>query len=424
MSRSAAVLALVVCAACDPRDALDRIRKEPATPHERYAALLRETGLDTTALGREWLAAGDSALRVPLAATLPAREVGVYTRSEARAVAYRFTLREGARLRVTFQPEGQPARVYVDLFEVSADTARPYLHRATGENAGSRGATDSVRTVAGSLLPAITLEHEARNTGEYVLRLQPELLRGGKFVLEMRTEPMLAFPVEGGTNRSIQSLFGAVRDGGRRDHHGIDIFAPRGTPVLASSAGVVRSISPNRLGGNVVWLSDSERGQSLYYAHLDRHFVAAGARVRTGDTLGFVGNTGNARTTAPHLHFGIYRRGEGPIDPLPYVRRVVDVPPAIRVDTSMLRAAVFVRTRGAALREGPGTSYDATSTVPLSDTLRVMGAAGSWFRVQSVSGATGYVAMASLRAVAGREAGDGASRTVVRAAGGGVRSEQ
>jgi murein DD-endopeptidase MepM/ murein hydrolase activator NlpD len=62
----------------------------------------------------------------------------------------------------------------------------------------------------------------------------------------------------------------------------------------------------------------------LYYAHLDRHAVSAGQRVRKGEIVGFIGNTGNARTTAPHLHFGIYRRGQGAIDPLYYV---VDLPP-------------------------------------------------------------------------------------------------
>ena len=141
--------------------------------------------------------------------------------------------------------------------------------------------------------------------------MQPELLRGGKFVLTLRTEPILAFPVEGGTNRSIQSYFGAVRDGGRRDHHGIDIFAKRGTPVIAATDGVVRSISPNNLGGNVVWLSDGARGQSLYYAHLDRHAVTQGQRVRAGDTVGFVGNSGTRAPRRPTCTSGSIAGGGG-----------------------------------------------------------------------------------------------------------------
>ena len=84
----------------------------------------------------------------------------------------------------------------------------------------------------------------------------------------------------------------------------------------------------NALGGNVVWLRRSGRaGDRLYYAHLDRHgrSTAPGSgSVRRRSASGYVGNTGNARTTAPHLHFGIYRRGQGAIDPLYYV---VDPPP-------------------------------------------------------------------------------------------------
>jgi murein DD-endopeptidase MepM/ murein hydrolase activator NlpD len=78
-------------------------------------------------------------------------------------------------------------------------------------------------------------------------------------------------------------------------------------------------VTTNRLGGNVVWVWDAERGQALYYAHLDRQDVSAGSRVHAGDVLGRVGNTGNARTTPPHLHFGIYRPIEGAIDPLPFI---------------------------------------------------------------------------------------------------------
>ncbi len=114
----------------------------------------------------------------------------------------------------------------------------------------------------------------------YVLRVQPELLRSGAYTLTLTTEPSLAFPVSGKSNKAVQSFFGAERDAGARLHKGIDIFAPRGTPVLAATRGVVRSISPNNLGGNVVWLSDSDRGQTLYYAHLDRHNVVEGQRVR------------------------------------------------------------------------------------------------------------------------------------------------
>ena len=88
--------------------------------------------------------------------------------------------------------------------------------------------------------------------------------------------------------------------------------------------------------------ADPAGRRTLYYAHLDRREVSPGARVRPGDVVGFVGNTGNARATAPHLHFGIYRPGSGAVDPLPFI---CDAPCASRPGR-----------RGAAA-SGGGTAY-------------------------------------------------------------------
>jgi peptidoglycan LD-endopeptidase LytH len=117
----------------------------------------------------------------------------------------------------------------------------------------------------------------------------------------------------------VGSRFGDPRDGGSRDHQGVDIFAPRGTPVLAAADGWVTGATENRLGGKVVWVWNPASGEALYYAHLDRQEVSPGARVRAGDVIGRVGNTGNARGTPPHLHFGIYEPGQGAVDPLPFI---------------------------------------------------------------------------------------------------------
>jgi murein DD-endopeptidase MepM/ murein hydrolase activator NlpD len=144
------------------------------------------------------------------------------------------------------------------------------------------------------------------------------------------TTAALTFPVSGVGSSAVRSFFRDPRDNNTREHHGIDIFAPRNTPVLAASDGVVSSVGTNRLGGNVVWIWDPERGQSHYYAHLEAQAVSVGERVNAGDVVGYVGNTGNARTTPPHLHFGIYSRGEGPIDPLPFVRGARG--PGVRAD--------------------------------------------------------------------------------------------
>lgn len=384
---STLLAASVVLAACSPSDTFRALRGASATPYDRYAQALRDAGLDSTALGREWLAASDSALRTPFAATLPARELGIYTRSEARAVAYRIALRDGQRLRTTVRADGPAARLYLDLFEVTTDTARPFAHRAT---AATMIPTDSAAAM-------LTLDYEATSNTEFVLRLQPELLRSGRFEVTMQAEPILAFPVEGLGNGAIQSFFGATREGGSRSHHGIDIFAPRGTPVLAATDGFVRSISPNSLGGNVVWLTDERRRQTLYYAHLDRHAVSEGARVRVGDTLGFVGTTGNARTTAPHLHFGMYRRGQGPVDPLPYVRLVLAKPPALTADTIGLGREAETRVANTPLRESPSASSIALRRIPRATVVQIMGVSANWYRVQFADGTGGYLAAGALR---------------------------
>jgi murein DD-endopeptidase MepM/ murein hydrolase activator NlpD len=363
-----------------------RIGNAPATAHERYARALTNAGLAGTGLGREWLAASDSALRAPLFVSLPLREAGFYARSEARAFAYRFNLTDGQRLVAVVRSAGLPAQLFVDLYEETSDTLRPFVHRASADSAGL---ADS------AVGPHLRLEHEARRTGAYVLRIQAELLRSGRYDLTLRVEPSLAFPVQGAGNRAVLSFFGAQRDAGRRSHHGIDIFAPRGTPVLAATAGVVRSVSPNELGGNVVWLRDNRRQQTLYYAHLDRHAVSAGEAVQTGDTLGYVGNTGNARSTRPHLHFGIYRRGDGPIDPYPFVRLVTAEPSAIAADTSKL-GLLGTLGQKAALLITPSATGDTVRRLDRNVTLQIVGAAGRWYRVQLDDGVAGYVAARSV----------------------------
>lgn len=377
---------------CDPRDALRQLGVQPATAHERYARALTDAGLAATSMGRDWLVAGDSAIRAPLDVALPFREAAFYTNVEARAVAYRFSLRDGQRLTATLRVAGLPVRLFVDLFEQTSDSTKPFEHRATADSTPGAGSLRVAAAARDSSAPLLRLDYEVDRTGTYVLRVQPELLRSGRFDLSVRVDPVLAFPVQGGSNRAVQSLFGADRDAGRRSHHGIDIFAPRGTPVLAATDGVVRSTSPNELGGNVVWLSDSRRGQTLYYAHLDAHAVNAGQRVQMGDTLGFVGNTGNARTTRPHLHFGIYRRGQGPVDPYPFVRQITDQAPVLAADTARLgeRGRTIVATTP--LLASPSVAGDTVRRVARDTPVRIVGAAGRWYRVQLDDGASGYLA--------------------------------
>lgn len=131
------------------------------------------------------------------------------------------------------------------------------------------------------------------------------------FVYTLARDPAparLPSPVHARPARKLSNSWGAVRSGGRR-HEGIDIFAARGTPVVSTTRGIVTRAGTNRLGGRIVGVL----GPGLewhYYAHLDRFGTfREGDLVQPGDVLGYVGNTGNARGTPPHLHYGIYRAG-------------------------------------------------------------------------------------------------------------------
>jgi peptidoglycan LD-endopeptidase LytH len=312
-----------------------------ASPHEQYASMLRASGLDRAALGQDWIAASELSLKNAAATPTPFRETGAFSSSAASAVAYRLTLQRGRRLEVEVtvagtrddrivapsvapsrsgsaarasqapqQPPGPPTakvdvptRVFVDLFFVDGN--------------------EPPRRVASSAEAQATLNYDVSQDGIYLLRIQPELLRGGRFTVTQRTLATLRFPIDGLTTRAVQSFFGSERDAGARVHQGIDIFAPKGTPAVAVVDGIARPAT-NNLGGTVVWLHDPFSGRTFYYAHLDRWAIDGMTRVRAGDVIGYVGTTGNARGTSPHLHFGIYEREA--VDPLPFIRPDDELP--------------------------------------------------------------------------------------------------
>ncbi len=345
----------------------------PETPHQRYARALAESGLGHTALATEWLAAAARARQHPVALAVPFTEEALLDPARPVSLGYAVMMKRGQTftVQVTVKTD-TPGRVFIDLIEPDAagNPDRPPVASA-GEN----------ETV---------LSHEARQSGAYVLRIQPELLRGGHLRVTSTPAPSLGFPVSGGDARNIQSVYGDPRDAGRRSHEGIDIFAARGTPVLSASDGVVIDVGENRLGGRVVWVLDSSRGVRLYYAHLEEQLARTGAVVRTGDTLGTVGNTGNARTTAPHLHFGIYARGEGALDPDAFIRPVSGPPERSEVKTSALGELARTR-RPVALRASPSDTAPTVERLPRGSVVRVEGTLGSWIRTSTPGQPTAFV---------------------------------
>lgn len=132
----------------------------------------------------------------------------------------------------------------------------------------------------------------------------------------------LPVPVQGVSRKQLSDTWGAARSQGR-SHEGIDIMAEKGTKVYSSTDGIIASLKGNNLGGTVIWMI-GPAGSWHYYAHLSKHKrgLNEGDYIRKGDLIGYVGNSGNARHTAPHLHYGIYLngKGRGATNPYPYLR--------------------------------------------------------------------------------------------------------
>lgn len=115
-------------------------------------------------------------------------------------------------------------------------------------------------------------------------------------------------PVAGADMSRVEDTFNDPRDG-ERVHRAIDILAPRGTPVLSADDGKILRMSTSPLGGICMYTVDPSGRLVYYYAHLDRYndAMAPGRTIAKGDTLGYVGTTGNAPKDTPHLHFQVMR---------------------------------------------------------------------------------------------------------------------
>jgi murein DD-endopeptidase MepM/ murein hydrolase activator NlpD len=139
----------------------------------------------------------------------------------------------------------------------------------------------------------------------------------------------LAMPVAGVERSALIDSFDEGRGGGSRRHEALDIPAPRRTPVLSATPGRVLKLFSSKDGGLMVYAADSSERFVLMYAHLDGYApgLAEGAPLRRGETIGFVGTTGNAPPDLPHLHFAIARTADvskwwtgTPVNPYPLLR--------------------------------------------------------------------------------------------------------
>lgn len=130
------------------------------------------------------------------------------------------------------------------------------------------------------------------------------------------TENSLPSPLP---ERHLTDTWGGARSQGRT-HEGIDIFAPRGTPIQATTQGIVSKVGENNLGGRVVVII-GPGGAAHYYAHLEDYAnISPNDWVNSGDIIGYVGDSGDAKGTPTHVHYGIYINGSA-VNPYPLLQK-------------------------------------------------------------------------------------------------------
>ncbi len=415
------LLIVLLLAGCSPEAAITPPDAQESVA--RFRESVETLAVSERYVGEEWTAATVRALENPTTAVLPFVEDLTFDATAPRAMAFEFQAVRGHGITI----RGDDA-VLLELF-----------HRPDGEDPGrqvSDPADDGELVAVADRLPGEgALYYEPQEHGRYLLLVQARPLDNPDIRLSATTEALLEWPVEGTGPEDVWSVFGDSRDAGRRVHHGIDIFAPRGTSIFAGSRSLVRRVGTRDRGGNIVTLYDEARGIFLYYAHLDEHRTERGLTVGPGDLIGTMGNTGNAVTTPPHLHIGIYDENwRRPLDPWYFfvpARRVERLPevavedlngwvrprrdmPTVHAHPDFVGGIVPSPARFDARGNPVDPSYRPPRLlargervpVPLSagDALRVQGTHGPFVRVELSGGRTGYVERSAVeRAAVGIE---------------------
>lgn len=133
---------------------------------------------------------------------------------------------------------------------------------------------------------------------------------------ELPTENSLPSPLP---EQHLTDTWGGARSEGR-SHEGIDIFAPRGTPIQSTTQGIISKVGDDRLGGRVVVVV-GPGGAGHYYAHMEDYAnISTNDWINAGDVIGYVGNSGNAKSTPTHVHYGIYINGRA-VNPYPLLQK-------------------------------------------------------------------------------------------------------
>lgn len=309
-----------------------------------------------------WQQRNDLGLRDSTAIELPYAENGYLRPKTFPVYSYETYLLPGEILQADFKTDSSNVLIFSDIYQKSKDEDNGFRKMSSGKASEK------------------SIQFESEKAGLYKVVFQPEIEANTPFSISVTKSPAYLFPVMGGKNVDIGSYYGDMRDGGKRNHQGVDIFAKKGTPVVAAINGSIGFTGEKGLGGKQVWLRDPKRRQSLYYAHLDS-IKPNIDRVKQGDTLGFVGNTGNARTTPSHLHFGIYTQG-GAIDPIGYVY-LQEEPNENAKSGLEIPESLKIANNSASLRNKPTTDNSEILKKGASgELLSVQGKTADWYHVR------------------------------------------
>jgi peptidoglycan LD-endopeptidase LytH len=210
--------------------------------------------------------------------------------------------------------------------QVTGDAYRSVLGRVTSGYERAKALRDRARAAVGKLEAGLA---EAQALEARLVRLEQ---RRKAAAAKVTAAPAPPPPPSGGGGGggsgracilerpySYVDSWGAPRSGGR-SHQGTDVMAPHGARVFAFVDGAVSRESTSANGGIQLYLQ-GDNGVEYFYAHLSGYAVSTGTRVRAGQLIAYNGQTGNARYTAPHVHFEVHPSG-GPVNPYPHLKPV------------------------------------------------------------------------------------------------------
>jgi len=344
------------------------------TPREKYEKKLKKESPGALA---KWEAEILGALEHEAAPRLPYSAKGHLLPDRIEAFSFNTSLRIGEKLQLQLKPNVQGVQMFAELYQKTDNPEKPY----------------SFLTAAGK--SSLELNHEVTESGEYKILIAGEAGIASAYELHLSANPLYLFPVKGGENSDIKSLWGAPRDGGKRSHEGIDIFADKGTDLIAVTDGKIE-LRDGGLGGKQVWLYDRQRRIRIYYAHLDNQIARDGSFVNAGDVVGTVGNTGNAKTTPPHLHFGTYLSKRGAQNPIGFVEKK-PISTLEIVQPLENKSLVEVQTSRLNLRTGNYKNAPIVRELSQGMPLIVLEAAGEHYHVRTPSGDAGFVLAKAVR---------------------------